>query len=216
MERTDGDARAVHERLLARARQGGIDVYFTGDSIVRRWAGEDYPELKAHWNETFRGIRAANFGRGADKLQNVLWRLMNGELEGVHPKVIVLLAGTNDVGDAVETGMRLRVGDVLKRFKAVLKVLKTKAPRAAVIVTGIFPRNDDPAMMPLISRINQGLSRLADGKKILYLDVNGRLADKKGKLFDSITQDQVHLTLKGYRTWAEGLKPVLAGLLGKK
>jgi lysophospholipase L1-like esterase len=213
VERTDGDAKAVHERLLKTARKGGIDVYFTGDSIVRRWAGEDYPEHRAHWKKTFRGIRAANFGRGADKLQNVLWRLKNGELDGVNPKVIVLLAGTNDVGDAVKAGSRVRVGDMLKGFRAILGVLRAKAPAAVIILTGIFPRNDDAAMMPPIDRINRKLSKLAGGKKILYLQLNDRLADKKGRLFDGMTQDGVHLTLKGYRAWAERLMPLLNQLL---
>jgi lysophospholipase L1-like esterase len=214
VERIDEDARAFHERLLEKARKGGIDVYFTGDSIVRRWAGADYPELLAHWNKTFRGLKAGNFGRGADKLRNILWRLENGELDGVNPKIVVFLGGTNDVGDAFQTRHTAGiVADVLKYFKAVLKVIRAKAPKAVIIMTGIFPRNDDLAMMPLISRINERLSKLADGKKNLYLDVNGKLADKKGRLFDGMTQDQVHLTLKGYQAWAELLKPLLTGLL---
>jgi lysophospholipase L1-like esterase len=227
-ERTDEEAKAVHERLLEKARKGGIDVYFEGDSIVRRWAGADYPELLAHWNRTFQGLRAANFGCGADKLQNILWRLNNGELDGVNPKVVVLLAGTNDVGDTVQARLRRgladkrtggRVGmveDILKGFKAILNVLRAKAQQSVIIVTGIFPRNDDMEMIPLIFKINKRLSKLADGKKILYLDVNGKLADKKGKLFEGMTQDQVHPTLKGYQAWADGLKPMLAGLLGNR
>ncbi len=90
----------AHEQLVDKARRGGIDVYFAGDSITRRWGATDYPEFLANWKQNFFGWNAANFGWGADTVQNILWRLQNGELDNVHPKVIVLLAGTNNVGNA--------------------------------------------------------------------------------------------------------------------
>ena len=90
----------AHAQLLEKARAGRIDVYFVGDSITRRWGATDYPDLLANWRQNFFGWNAANFGWGADRTQNILWRLENGELDGVNPKVIVMLAGTNNVGDA--------------------------------------------------------------------------------------------------------------------
>jgi hypothetical protein len=84
--------------LIDKARRGGIDVYFTGDSIIRRWGATDYPDLLANWQQNFFGWNAANFGWGADQAQNVLWRLENGELDGVNPKIVVVLAGTNNLG----------------------------------------------------------------------------------------------------------------------
>ena len=88
----------AHAQLLKKAKQGRIDVYFEGDSIVRRWGALDYPELLANWQANFFGWNAANFGWGADRTENILWRLENGELDGVNPKIIVLLAGTNNIG----------------------------------------------------------------------------------------------------------------------
>ena len=96
--RTDQNSMTAHAQLLAKAKQGRIDIYFDGDSIARRWGATDYPELLANWKENFFGWNAGNFGWGADRTQNILWRLENGELDGVNPKVIVLLAGTNNVG----------------------------------------------------------------------------------------------------------------------
>jgi len=84
----DNCARAV----IGQSEKGRIDVYFEGDSITRRWGATDYPDLLANWTQNFFGWNAANFGWGADAIQNILWRLHNGELDGVHPKVIVLLA----------------------------------------------------------------------------------------------------------------------------
>ena len=102
--RTDANSKLAHEQMLANLKKGQIDVYFSGDSITRRWRATDYPQFLANWNENFFGWNAANFGWGADSIQNILWRLQNGELEGVQPKVIVLLAGTNNVGNTGEIG----------------------------------------------------------------------------------------------------------------
>ena len=77
---------AAHAQLLEKARTGGIDIYFIGDSITRRWGATDYPDLLANWRQNFFGWNAADFGWGADKTQNILWRLENGELDGVNPE----------------------------------------------------------------------------------------------------------------------------------
>ena len=80
-----------------RRSKGGIDVYFEGDSITRRWGAVDYPDLLTNWKQNFFGWNAADCGWGADRTQNILWRLENGQLDAVNPKVVVLLAGTNNV-----------------------------------------------------------------------------------------------------------------------
>ena len=98
MARTDSNSMLAHRQLLAKRTQGKIDLYFVGNSITRRWGATDYPDFLAHWNATFRGWNAGNFGWGGDRIQNMLWRIENGELDGVNPKVIVILAGTNAVG----------------------------------------------------------------------------------------------------------------------
>ena len=98
--RTDHNSIAARRQLLDKAKRGVIDIYFEGDSIIRRWGATDYPELLAHWKQNFFGWNAADFGWGADLTQNILWRLDNGELDGVNSKIVVLLAGTNNVGNA--------------------------------------------------------------------------------------------------------------------
>src|SRR5262245_61350084 len=90
LARTDQNSLVAHAQLLEKARNGRIDIYFEGDSITRRWGANDYPEFLANWRKNFFGWNAANFGWGADTIQNILWRLNNGELDGVNPKVIVL------------------------------------------------------------------------------------------------------------------------------
>src|SRR6266699_4352887 len=117
--RTDQNSLTAHAQLLEKAKQGRIDIYFEGDSITRRWGATDYPELLANWNQSFFGWNAADFGWGADKTENILWRLNNGELDGVNPKVIVLLAGTNNVGHSVPPGGDdAKVSDVTSGIQA--------------------------------------------------------------------------------------------------
>jgi len=215
--RTDPNSLVAHSQLLTKAKQGGIDVYFEGDSITRRWGALDYPELLANWKQNFFGWNAADFGWGADQTQNILWRLENGELDAVNPKVVVLLAGTNNVGNPLARGdVDARADDVTRGLKAIVHAIQEKAPAATVIVVGLFPRNDNMALMPVIERINGNLSKFADGRKVRYLNINDRLAGRDGKLFDGMmnANDRLHPTAMAYQVWADALKPVLTELLG--
>jgi lysophospholipase L1-like esterase len=211
--RTDQNSMIAHQQLLEKARRGGIDVYFLGDSITRRWGATDYPQLLDNWRRNFFGWNAANFGWGADRTENILWRLENGELDDVHPKVIVLLAGTNNIGG--EPGGEARVAEVTRGLAAIVNLCRTKAPAATIIVTAIFPRNDSIAVLPEIAKINANLTALADGRRVRYLNVNDKLADAQGMLFDGMMNaDKLHPALPGYQVWADGLKPLLTELLG--
>jgi lysophospholipase L1-like esterase len=215
--RTDQNSLLAHTQLLEKAGKGGIDIYFEGDSITRRWGATDYPDLLANWTRNFYGWNAADFGWGADRIENILWRLKNGELDGVNPKIIVLLAGTNNVGNRVPPeGDAAKVEDITKGLAVVLEAMRTKAPGATIIVTGIFPRNDNIAVMPTIDRINANLSKMADGGRIRYLNINDKLAGPDGKLFDGMMNagDKLHPTVKGYQIWADALKPIFTALLG--
>src|SRR5208283_3128799 len=181
--RADTNSQIAHEQLLAKSRQGRIDVYFEGDSITRRWGATDYPELLDNWNQNFFGWNAADFGWGADRVENILWRLENGELDGVNPKVIVLLAGANNVGNTVPPGgIDTAVDNVTKGIGALVRVMRSKAPNAVIILMGIFPRNDNMDVIPEIDRINANLVHIADGRRIRYLNINDQLADGEGRL----------------------------------
>jgi len=213
--RTDANSKLAHEQLLQKAKTGRIDVYFVGDSITRRWGATDYPKFLANWRQNFHGWNAANFGWGADTVQNVLWRLTNGELDGVKPKVIVVMAGTNNIGARPPAGgAEAKAAEIADGLKAVLDVCREKAPDAVVILMGITPRNDNPAAMPVIEKANERLERLADGKKVRYVNINAKLADKDGKLLEGMSPDRLHLSEKGYQVWADALKPILTEVLG--
>jgi lysophospholipase L1-like esterase len=214
--RADSNSQIAHTQLLEKARKGGIDIYFEGDSITRRWGTADlsYQQNLANWNSNFFGWNAADFGWGADLIQNILWRLENGELDGVNPKIIVVLAGINNIGNRAPD--EAKIADVTRGIKAILDVCRMKAPDATIVLTAIFPRNDNMAVIPGINRINQNIAQYADGKKIRFLNVNDKLADKDGRLFDGMMNagDKLHPTVKGYQVWADGLKPIFTELLG--
>lgn len=210
VSRTDGNSLLAHQQLLEKAKHGRIDVYFEGDSIVRRWGATDYPQLLANWRENFFGWNVADFGWGADKTENILWRLENGELGGINPEVIVLLAGTNNVG-AGATAAEVTAG-----LQAIVASMRAKAPGATIILTAVFPRNDKMTYMPVIDEVNANLAGLADGKKLRLLNINDKLADAHGVLFEGVLNagDKLHPTVKGYQIWADALKPIFTELLG--
>jgi lysophospholipase L1-like esterase len=210
--RYDANSLVAHAQLLEKTKRGRIDVYFVGDSITRRWGATDYPEMLANWRKNFFGWNAGNFGWGADRTENILWRLENGELDGVNPKAIVVLAGTNNVG--TQPGGEQKVAGIVRGIEAIVWACRRKAPGATIILTAILPRNDNLAVMPEINRINLDLRKLADGSTVRFLDINDRLADENGRLFPGMMGDGLHPTLKGYQVWADALRPILAELLG--
>jgi lysophospholipase L1-like esterase len=210
--RNDRNSQIAHEQLVEKAKKGGIDVFFVGDSITRRWGATDYPQFLANWKTNFFGWNAGNFGWGADSIENILWRMENGELDGVKPKIIVILAGINNIGNT--PGGEEKVENITRGLKALVAVCQRKAPDATLILTALFPRNDNMAVIPEINQVNANLAKMADGKQIRYLNVNDKLADKDGNLHPGMTVDKLHPALKGYQIWADGLKPVFTEILG--
>jgi len=218
MPQDDAAFGPAHGILVEKAHKGGIDIYFVGDSITCRWQRTDYPEHKKNWAENFSGWNASNFGWDGDLTQNVLYRLRNGELDGVNPKVIVLMVGTNNLGNTPRGNDDASVLEIAKGIKAILDLCREKAPKATIILMGITPRDDSTdgsaSMMPTIDRINEHIAKFADGKAIRYINLNDKLADAGGKLIDGMTEDRLHLSVRGYQVWADALKPIFIELLG--
>ena len=218
VERTDRNSQLGHAALLKKAKSGKIDVYFEGDSITRRWGASDpqYAAFLANWKQNFSGWNAADFGWGGDTTQNMLWRLRNGELDGVNPKVIVIMAGTNNIGmPAAWVDVEARSADVAKGVRAVVAECQSKAPGAKIVLMGITPRGDSAAGLEIIKRANVQLATFADGDRVRFIDLSDRMLDGDGHLKEGMTgSDHLHLALAGYQVWADALKPVLTELIG--
>ncbi len=184
----------------------------------RRWQANDYPEHQKNWNENFFGWNAADFGWGGDTTRNVLYRLNDGELDGVNPKVVVVMIGTNNVGKIPRTNDYRLVEDVAQGVRAIVDVFQVKAPEAKIILMGITPRSDagerSPQIMATIDKINDRIEKLANGSTIRYVNINGQLTDEHGKLLPGVTEDGLHLSILGYQIWADALKPIFADILG--
>jgi lysophospholipase L1-like esterase len=141
--------------------------------------------------------------------------LQNGELDGVHPKVVVLMAGTNNVGRATPLGdVEERAADVARGVAAVVREIRKRAPEATVVITGITPRNDNISVMSVINRANQQIAALADGNKTRYININTALAFPDNQLREGMANDGLHLTVNAYQVWADALKPILTEILG--
>jgi lysophospholipase L1-like esterase len=214
--RTDANSMQAHQDLLAKRSKGRIDVYFVGDSITRRWGAAEprYSELLAHWKKNFHGWNAGNFAWGGDSTRNILWRLDNGELAGVDPRVIVVMAGTNNLVQP-GPGADALGADIARGIEAIVQRCQQLAPRARIVLMGITPRNDNMAHMPVINDVNARLARLADGQRIRFINLNNRLAGAGDVLLPGMTDaDQLHLALPAYEIWAQALRPVLTEWLG--
>jgi lysophospholipase L1-like esterase len=196
-----------HQSFLEIAKKGDIDLLFLGDSITDNWRRPSPTGGIAVWDKTFAPLKAANFGIGADRTQNVLWRIQNGELEGFKAKCIVLMLGTNNLSAGTEH--RNTNAETLEGMKLVINTIREKQPQAKLLLLGIFPRGraaDDP-FRPVIKEVNAQLARYDDGKNIFYMDLADKFLAPDGTLPTETFPDAraLHPNEKGYQIWADAI-----------
>jgi lysophospholipase L1-like esterase len=198
-----------HEAFLERAKQGKIDLLFLGDSITQGWGGRDRDgegPIEV-WERHYAPRNAANFGIGGDRTQHVLWRIENGEVEGISPKVAVLMIGTNNV--AANTSDEIAEG-----IEAIVKSLRQKLPKTKILLLAIFPRDEKPSpKREKIAAVNERISKLDDGQTIRYLDIGKKFLNDDGTISKEIMPDFLHLKRKGYRIWADAIEPTVWSML---
>ncbi len=203
----------AYERYLALNRrvkesQGRAEVIFVGDSITQGWEGGG----KAVWAKYYAPRHALNLGISGDQTQHVLWRLDHGNLDGLKPKVAVVLIGVNNIPHEENTPRQ-----VLEGVTAVVRRLREKLPETKVLLLGIFPfREDFCVQRGKALQINQALHKLDDGHWIRFLDIGDLLIQPDGKISKEIMRDFLHPSAEGYRIWAEAMEPELAAMLGEK
>src|SRR5208282_5813812 len=202
---------ARHEGFVQEAQKGGIDILFMGDSIMDEWRNTGLTV----WNKYYAPRRAANFGIDGERTQHVLWRMDHGELDGIKPRVVVLLIGTNNTGREKDTGkIRNTVPEAIEGVQAVVKKLRVKLPDSKILLLAIFPRSDlDDPQRAQIALINTVIARLGDGKMVKYLDVTPKFLEPDGTVARNTMPDLLHLSERGYQTWAEAMEPALAEML---
>jgi lysophospholipase L1-like esterase len=213
-----GNARffELHDKFLTRAKSGPIGVLFLGDSITEGWGKA--PHI---WDYYYGKLQPANFGIGGDQTQHVIWRIENGELDGIHPKVVVLMIGTNNSDG--NTGEEIAAAD-----KKIIEMIRAKIPETKVLLLAIFPRDarrnpegliTDAAIanaakrMAAIDRANALLAKFDDGVNVRFLDIGEIFLGRDGKIPWTIMPDQLHPTAAGYQLWAEAMQPLLTEML---
>ena len=207
-----------HEAFVGIAKRGNVDLLFLGDSITDAWGGEGHRTTDAGdkiFTSKFVPMKAANFGIGGDRTQHVIWRLQNGELDGIKPKVIQLMIGTNNSNNTDNTAEEIADG-----VKGIIDEIKKKSPSTKVLLLAVFPRNnakEDAAnkiQKDKIDKVNSIISKLDDGgKSVKFLDIGSKFKDASGALPKELMPDQLHLSEKGYEIWANAVEGVITSML---
>ncbi len=199
-----------HQEKLADkdARKDKIQLVMIGDSITHAWEDKGV-EL---WAKHYAPHGALNLGYSGDRTEHVLWRLQHGEIEGLSPRVVVLLIGTNNAGHREEPSDETAAG-----IRAILDELRERLPEAKVLLLAIFPRDMQPdgKYRQLTDGTNAIIKSYADDDHIFYLDVADSFLDDDGNLLESVMPDQLHPSLAGYELWVAAMQPALDALMSQ-
>jgi lysophospholipase L1-like esterase len=194
-----------HESRL-KMKAGGADVVFLGDSITQGWEGDG----KEVWAAKIQPLKPLNLGFSGDRTQHVLWRITEGkELDGLTPRVAVIMIGTNNMGSD-------SAADIAAGVKAIVAELRKQKPEMKILLLGIFPRSADPKgqFRDKIKEVNADLAATKD-PNVRFLDIGEKFLDAEGRIPKEIMPDQLHLSAKGYGIWAVAMLPALEELLKK-
>lgn len=207
-----------HESFNEISKKGEAQLVFLGDSITQGWEGNG----KDVWAVKWAPLKAANFGIGGDRTEHVIWRLQNGNFDGLKPKLVVLMIGTNNTGHqnrpAKEHGGAVYISSAeqtAEGVKMILDILGKKLPETKVLLLGIFPRGatKDDKMRQQNVATNNLISGFADGKRVHYMDIGNAFLQPDGTLPKEIMPDLLHLNAKGYEMWANAIEGKVAELM---
>lgn len=203
-----GNARfyELHSQHLKRTKEP-MQLLFIGDSITEGWTKA--PEI---WKANYDQYQAANFGIGGDRTEHLIWRIEDGVLKGVKPKVVVMMIGTNNSLD--HTADQIAAAD-----RKIVELVRANIPEAKILVLGIFPRgprknsngtpDDAVQRMETIHAVNTQLAKLDDGQHVRFLDIGAKFLGADGKIPNEIMPDQLHPNATGYQIWADAMRPLL-------
>lgn len=212
VERPEPGCKARHARFNEISSKGEATLVFLGDSITQGWEGAGKVAWEKHWAP----LGAANFGIGGDRTEHVLWRLENGNFDGLKPKLVVLMIGTNNTGHQNRNGYLCSAEQTAEGVKAIINKVQQKCPGTKVLLLGIFPRGADnnDAFRKQNAATNSLIRTYADDKSIYYMDLGEKFLQPDGTLSQEIMPDRLHLSPKGYEIWAEAIDGKVKELMG--
>ena len=202
---------ARHHTELDLQKRTHPDVVMIGDSITQFWSGP--PEATVEngansWQSVFKGMSVLNLGFGWDRTQNVLWRLRQGEFEGLHPRWVVVAIGTNNL-TGTEHARASTPQEISDAIGAICDEVHRRSPETHILVMGIFPRGakpDDSLRAP-IAQTNQLLARrFAQISFVTFLDIGKKFLAPDGSLPANLMPDGTHPSDAGYQIWADALR----------
>ena len=193
------------EKLAQKEKLGDVQLVFLGDSITHAWDRQ-----KETWEKYYAKRKALNIGFSGDRTEHVLWRLDHGALDGINPKALVLMIGTNNAGHHQEAS-----AETAKGIKAILQELRLKLPNTKILMLAIFPRgkDDNDKLRKLTMGTNEIIKTYADNKNIFYVNINNIFLDDKRILHKSVMNDLLHPNKEMYPKWAEAIEPKLVELM---
>ncbi len=194
-----------HVKMNQRVAQGNVDMLLIGDSITHAWETGG----KGVWDTYYAPRNAVNLGIGGDRTQHVLWRLDNGNIKGISPKLAMLMIGTNNSGDNSSE-------EIADGVTAIVAKLRKKLPATKVLILAIFPRgaSDADALRQTNMKANKIIAKLANGSMVSYLDIGDKFLADDRTLSKKVMPDLLHLTPDSYKTWAEAVEPAVAKVMG--
>ena len=195
-----------HDDLITN-RPARVDLVFVGDSITEGWLTDG----RAAWDAAFAPLHPCNLGIGGDETAHVLWRLDHGAVDGLAPKLVVLLIGTNNLGNVGHNPAQAAAG-----VAAVVANLRAKLPATPVLLLAVLPRDREAgdALRLAVDELNRLIAPRADGHHVHWLDVGPLLLRPDGTIARSVMPDYLHLSPAAYQTWADAMRPTVERLMG--
>ncbi len=195
-------------KLAEKNKMSKVELVFIGDSITHSW--DDPNKGLAIWQKHFAPLNALNLGFSGDRTEHVLWRIQNGAIDGIDPKLLVLMIGTNNTGHRQDPAKETALG-----IKHILDLIQLKLPNTKILLLAIFPRgafSDDP-LRQLNDQVNHLIQDYHDGQHIFYKDINHLFLDQSGELSRIVMKDLLHPNKSQYQVWAKGMLPSIQQLM---
>lgn len=180
-----------HNQVLNYAAAHQPKLVFIGNSITHYWGGQPIDPRangKDSWTKYFGDKNAINMGFGWDRIENVLWRVYHGELDGFIPQQIVLMIGTNNLEINTDE-------EIVKGLKLLVSAIRAKQPQSKLLLVGILPRK---GMEARISKLNKEIAKIGVGKDLKYADAAGIFLNTQERIDESLFSDGLHPNAIGY------------------
>lgn len=196
-----------HEAKIAeRKAMGKVDLLMIGDSITHGWENAG----RGQWEARYAKRNALNLGFGGDRTEQVIWRIQNGAIDDIDPKLAVVMIGTNNTGHRREDAGRTAEG-----IGRIVSEIHLRHPKTKVLLLAVFPRGataDDP-LRRINDSINEIIAGYAADERVTFLDLSSTFLDDEGRLPKEIMPDLLHPNVRGYELWAEAMEPSIEALL---